>query len=943
MHTFHKNQQSAIEVSLRNNFESGVHFHATGTGKSWIALELLSQYRQRNPKNCNILWICEQKSILLDQFDTKTLESKGYGHILKQFFIFDYSKIKPRNWSSIVNSAAIWRKPILIIVNRAFLVSQAEYEGLAIPLHLLIHDECHSISNKTTQLFYETIQRTNPDVCCIGFSATPLLRPPFTKILSQYTIYDACRDGVIVPPRIVSFKSDTQIRPENIRKLCHTLFQTLPYQKIIVWCGMIQYCESAVTEWSRDPLFTDWLLTIDTSKSSDRTGYKEFYESKGRAILFCAGKHREGSDIPYLDGCVFLDNVAERNHKTFVQCVGRTLRRDPDAKKTHGLIIDMNARSPIELCNRMNEYLKPDIHTFPYRFLHRRICGVQVNILDVVSDPIPPPSVIVANREAALESYWRRRCPDNPEYKDRLTYELKLMYEKDVLSYVFHALDILELTHKIPHVTRGSCGSSLVCYLLGISTIDPVKYNIQFARFLNRYRTTLPDIDFDFPHALRDEVFLQIYLKWPNRVARISNHVYYHEKSALRKAVQLAGFRTRIPALQIRDFVRRLPVKKREFITKESKRLENTFRTYSLHCGGIVFYPDGVPSDLKLNTAVLNQIILNKDAVSKNKQFKIDILSSRALTQLFEAQKYKQIHFDAYIHDPETAALFARGDNIGITLAESPLMRQTLLALKPRSIDDIAKCLAIIRPAAASARYMSSEDAIIYDDDAITMIQKYIGCDMDEADHIRRLLTKASTDELKAYKLKQSVITKLEDLRKYSFCKSHAYSYAQLVWQLGYMKAHYPQDFWQATLRHAQSSYRKWVHLYEAKCVGVVVDKTTSASIYAKHRRQSIKAKTPADRVRKLGVWADDTSFYPGCYLNITPQTTELCGLIANSRTLSYGKIKTVILLVGYAPQKYVELKLTGKYMPVQSSIGVTVSSAKQTKTGYESEHYRFF
>jgi DNA polymerase III alpha subunit len=70
------------------------------------------------------------------------------------------------------------------------------------------------------------------------------------------------------------------------------------------------------------------------------------------------------------------------------------------------------------------------------------------------------------------------------------------------------ALEILDMTKHIPHVTRGSCGSSLVCYLVGISHVDPIKYNIKFSRFLNIYRNNLPDIDFDFPYNMRDEVFL---------------------------------------------------------------------------------------------------------------------------------------------------------------------------------------------------------------------------------------------------------------------------------------------------------------------------------------------------------------------------------------------------------------------------------------------------
>ena len=92
--------------------------------------------------------------------------------------------------------------------------------------------------------------------------------------------------------------------------------------------------------------------------------------------------------------------------------------------------------------------------------------------------------------------------------------ELKLIKKKKLESYLIRAVSILKITNYIPHVTRGSCGSSLVCYLLGISNVDPIKMDISFSRFLNRYRNNLPDIDFDFPHYLRDEVFLKLELKW---------------------------------------------------------------------------------------------------------------------------------------------------------------------------------------------------------------------------------------------------------------------------------------------------------------------------------------------------------------------------------------------------------------------------------------------
>ena len=76
MTSLRNNQYQAVTCSKENNFRSGVHFHATGTGKSWIALEIILEYN-RKYKQKNILWLCEQKSILIEQFQKKNVKRKG--------------------------------------------------------------------------------------------------------------------------------------------------------------------------------------------------------------------------------------------------------------------------------------------------------------------------------------------------------------------------------------------------------------------------------------------------------------------------------------------------------------------------------------------------------------------------------------------------------------------------------------------------------------------------------------------------------------------------------------------------------------------------------------------------------------------------------------------------------------------------------------------------
>lgn len=969
---FRSTQREAIAASIANNFASGVHFHATGTGKSWIALQLLLEFqaRHKGAGAANILWICEQKSILVEQFARETLKARGFADVFKTFLLLDYSVAKPADWVQQVNSAQIWRKPLLIVINRAFLTSSTRYEGLRAPIHLLIHDECHSITNQTTRAFYTWLSsRAGEPTRCIGFSATPELSvAPYTTVLSAYTIYDACRDGTIVPPRIAWLKREEgHVGDVDIRRVLVKALPTLPYKKILVWCGMIETARRLAATWATDPAFAGWLFAVDTTGSPvpGTATYEDFFALEERGFLFCASKHREGSDIPRLDACVFLDRVAHRNAKTFLQCMGRVLRRDPAGRKTHGLILDVSAASSLKVCDRIHQYIDPlrkSTDTFPFRYYFRREEeDLQVHVLEMTRTPNMPPPPLQKPVVADVSTLFVRSLPEGSEYQERLRYEMSLFAAKDLFGYVQQALEILAITASVPHVTRGSCGSSLVCYMLGISHVDPIRWNIRFARFLNEFRDTLPDIDFDFPHVARDEVFLQIHMRWPGRVARISNHVHYHKKSAMREALRrVGGIRKQIPALQMTQTLRRLPVRHQQAVEARAKELENSFRGYSLHCGGIVFYPDGVPRALTLASkrGVMSQVTLNKHEVAAERRFKIDILSSRALSQLMEARRLAglggPVDFEAGVEDAVTAEVFRRGDNIGLTLAESPLIRKAFMKLRPTTVDGVAQCLAIIRPAAREARVANTsadlEAMFVYDDDAIALVAAALGCGDAEADQIRRRFGKGdktvTKDIQKALrqqpKKAEHVLSQLKNLRQYSFCKSHAFSYAQLVWQLAYMKAHYPAAFWRATLKHNESAYRRWVHLYEARLAGVDLGtgRERPASIYAESRRQkaviAAATQSAAEQVRgPVGIWSTP-GFFPGTYKvpAADGKRAQIKGLIAASRVLNWaGPVKRAVLFVSTGPQQFDEVIVSSKSLFLAKKIGVTCE-AERVETG---------
>ena len=234
-----------------------------------------------------------------------------------------------------------------------------------------------------------------------------------------------------------------------------------------------------------------------------------------------------------------------------------------------------------------------------------------------------------------IKSYFKRQIPAERgtskymSYFNRIDKEIKLIIEKRLFQHG-KGNEILKLTDNIPHITRGSCGSSLICYMLGISHVDPIRYNVSFARFLNKWRDTLPIIDFDFPHYMRDEVFLKLFQRG-GQGCRISNHNFYHEKSALREAMRRNGIHKFVSKYDIEEELRSYDRELRSKIYATQQELEGTFKGFSLHCGGIIYFPDGIPESHlleKTHGSLIPQVDMNKVEAAEAKQFKIDILSS---------------------------------------------------------------------------------------------------------------------------------------------------------------------------------------------------------------------------------------------------------------------------------------------------------------------------
>jgi len=564
-----------------------------------------------------------------------------------------------------------------------------------------------------------------------------------------------------------------------------------------------------------------------------------------------------------------------------------------------------------------------------------------------------------------LPPKFRRKVPDNIRYSERLRVEFDLIDKNGFTAVFLQVQTILGFMDDIPHIIRGSAGSSLVCWLLGISFFDPIEYGLELARFMNEGRTDMPDIDIDVPYNRRDELYARVARAFPGRVARISNHVKFQPKSAMREALRTVGVKGRIPKhYKLGKLLAESGINgSADEVRSIAKGLEGTERLTSLHCGGIVIFDDAVPEELILKAhlelesdscASLCQIKLDKDETEDAGHIKIDLLSNRGLAQAIGI--CESVGLDLWHEIPKSLfgrirACFAEGETIGLTFGESRGMRRIFKDIRPQNINEIAIALALIRPAAAEGgrkrRYIQNfnngtlpsseaEMPIVYDDDAIRRICAVLSCSPSVGDKWRKAFAKGNAGKIGDFEMqlalrgmsgvqKKSLLGDLHQLSKYSFCKSHALSYAFLVWRLAYLKVRWPHEFWVSTLNHNHSEYRHWVHMREARCSGLLLSRGKGP--YKLGLRKGLPAIVPImggeqmilgsddslvqieTDMYNLGYWCSE-KFFPGCEINLYKEpgkdglSASFSGIVATGR-MTHG---LTLLCIGVENGRYIDL-----------------------------------
>ena len=318
----------------------------------------------------------------------------------------------------------------------------------------------------------------------------------------------------------------------------------------------------------------------------------------------------------------------------------------------------------------------------------------------------------------------------NDHYHARLKYELSIIHQMGFDDYFLIVWDIMKYAHEAGIQTgpgRGSAAGSLVSYLLNITKVDPIEYQLLFERFLNPERYTMPDIDLDFPDNRREDILEYVRRKYgDNHVAQIATFGTFGSKQALRDVCRVLGLTTvqagewskAVPnqlgvslksayeqSKNLQALVSKSP--KNQLIFETACRIEGLPRHLSTHAAGVVLYDKPLTEVIPLMDKE-QQLPITQYTMKYVEQIgllKMDFLGLTNLSILHDSiELTKKIYQqdislnEIPLDEEKTLELFQEADTNGIFQFESDGIRRVLKKLKPTNLEDIAAVNALYRP-----------------------------------------------------------------------------------------------------------------------------------------------------------------------------------------------------------------------------------------------------
>jgi DNA polymerase-3 subunit alpha len=394
------------------------------------------------------------------------------------------------------------------------------------------------------------------------------------------------------------------------------------------------------------------------------------------------------------------------------------------------------------------------------------------------------------------------------QYAERLKYELGVIQKMNFSGYFLLVEDIVKWAKNSGIIVgpgRGSVGGSLVAYLMGITDVDPIRFNLLFERFINPERIDLPDADLDFMSRRRHEIIEYIVGKYgQDRVAGVSNYNALGAASSLRdvsRVHELPPFEyscskqvekvhgvaqtleeSAVTVPEIEKFKNKYPT-----IWKHSVGLEGCLRGYGQHAAGIVVAGEPLANRAVVETRTGGPVVnWDKRFVEEWGLIKMDVLGLSTLDTLDLGRRYveertgeKIDYLSLPLNDPKVLEVFAKGETTGVFQFESAGMRRLLRELAMGgnlTFEDLVAVVALFRPGPLDAGlcedYIQIKQGtktpvyehpnmaavlkdtygvIVYQEQVMEICRVLAGFTLAEADHVRKAMGKKDKDKMREW------------------------------------------------------------------------------------------------------------------------------------------------------------------------------------------------
>jgi len=424
---------------------------------------------------------------------------------------------------------------------------------------------------------------------------------------------------------------------------------------------------------------------------------------------------------------VLYHHPARRPLQDVLTCI-----REKTTIETIGKRLEANAERYLKPADEMARLFRdvPEAIAETMRFASRITFSLDQLKYQYPDEPVPPGKTAQRHLEDLTWQGAHERFPVriSPKTKKVLHKELRLIRKLKYAHYFLTVHDIVRYAReqKILCQGRGSAANSAVCYVLGITSVDPTKIDLLFERFISKERLEPPDIDVDFEHSRREEVMQYVYRRYGrHRAAVIATVIHYRPRSAIRDVGKALGLTEDVTAaladtvwgswgdglddMQVRQAGLDPKNSMVELAVALASELIEFPRHLSQHVGGYVLTQDRLDTYVPIGNAAMDDrtfIEWDKDDVDALNMMKVDVLALGMLTCIrkcfdliadHKGERYELADIKS-VDDDEVYQMLQRGESLGVFQVESRAQMNMLPRLKPRKFYDLVIEVAIVRP-----------------------------------------------------------------------------------------------------------------------------------------------------------------------------------------------------------------------------------------------------